>query len=216
MRRRCYNNRDKNTMLLLHYDGNYDDACGNECNLIYNNNYISYVIGKFSNAIRSSVTSDVSYYYYNKQIDLNSTDVTIEFFAKIGNSGGNASIRVGSKISSYLGQDGQFCVNINYNNNITILVANSGYTSWSIVRQTSITIPSDGLFHHVAITYNSGSCKIYIDGVYKYTTTLTLPTTQNGNVAVLLDNNHVLDELRISNVIRYTANFNIPTKPYEL
>ncbi len=101
------------------------------------------------------------------------------------------------------------------------------------------TIVDDGLWHHIAVTRNAsnGSVRLYVDGQLD----ASLPSSVNtGNISyrdgrstsypnsdpflVLGAEKHDypgslyysgwLDELRISNVIRYSSNFTPPTSPF--
>ena len=212
------NSKDVNTLLLMHFNNTYEDSCGNSITNTNNLSSISYENAKFETGISSSGTDtgNQCYLYYNKIINPEVTPITIDFYMKRVTNGANTGVRLGSKINANIGQDAQLGFNFNNSGYIMILIANSSYTSWSTALDTGVAIPSDGLFHHVAITYNSGTCKIYVDGVHKYIRTLTLPATQNGTVAVLLDHYDVIDELRISNVVRWTTNFTPPTSPYTI
>ena len=80
----------------------------------------------------------------------------------------------------------------------------------------STTSVDDGLWHHVAVTYDGANAKIYIDGVMENSVAATAPIN-NGNYAVTLGNNlqHLsrafqgdMDEVRIWNVAKTSAEIN--------
>ena len=80
-----------------------------------------------------------------------------------------------------------------------------------------------GNTYHVALTRQGTTVTIWVNGVSVATATSSLPwgvTGNNMNIGAYYTNGYgvkgVLDEVRISNVARYTANFTTPTAPFTL
>ena len=94
----------------------------------------------------------------------------------------------------------------------------SGYHSR--IGNTDITeLPADNNFHHIAIckaASSSSNCYYFIDGVLKDTISFT-PDSGIGfsEFDGYTGNNSDVDELRISNVCRWTEDFEVPDAPYE-
>ncbi len=89
-------------------------------------------------------------------------------------------------------------------------------------RSTGISI-TDNVWHHVAVTFQSGvgsGTKIYLDGALKTTTTMTV-LNQNSELEIG-DNgvgnsqnfNGLIDEVRVSSSIRYTGDFAPARTPF--
>jgi hypothetical protein len=76
------------------------------------------------------------------------------------------------------------------------------------------TVLASGQWYHVAATYGSGSIRTYVNGVASTATsagTLTQgPAVTIGGLAGYPYYNGAVDELRVSNVVRYTGNFTPP------
>ena len=125
----------------------------------------------------------------------------------------------------------EFMINTTYFDLLDGIVT-KGDNSWRIHAQTtgeitfagngafgdfnSVTQVNDGLWHHVAVTYDGANAKIYIDGVMENSVVATAPI-DNGNYAVALGNNlqHPtrffegnLDEVRIWNTVRTAREIN--------
>ncbi len=100
------------------------------------------------------------------------------------------------------------------------------------------TIITDGAWHHIAVTRaNSGQVRLFVDGQIDATMTgpsgridyrLNRPTdypnsdpylvfgAEKHNVTGSLHYNGLLDDIRISNVVRYTDPFSRPTAPHAI
>jgi hypothetical protein len=75
-------------------------------------------------------------------------------------------------------------------------------------------------WYHVAFVRNGSNYKIFLNGIGKADTTYDVPiTSQAGNhiggSPVYGSTNWHIDEFRISNTARYTANFTAPTAPFQ-
>ncbi|NJN97631.1 MAG: hypothetical protein HC875_27905 [Anaerolineales bacterium] len=75
-----------------------------------------------------------------------------------------------------------------------------------------------GQWYHVAVTYNSGAAQIFVNGIGSTATnvgTLTQGSSlQLGGFGGYPYFNGTVDEVRVSNVVRYNANFSVPTAPF--
>lgn len=80
------------------------------------------------------------------------------------------------------------------------------------------TALQSGQWYHLAATYNNGSVQLFVDGNGNGTTnvgSLTQgPALQLGGLAGYAFYNGLLDEVRISNTVRYSNNFSRPTAPF--
>jgi hypothetical protein len=93
------------------------------------------------------------------------------------------------------------------------LLTNQG---WQVSRHPTALVA--GQWYHVAATYGSGQARTFVNGVASSAVsvgTLTQgPSLRFGGLSSYSFYNGVLDEVRISNIVRYTANFSVPTAPY--
>lgn len=86
-------------------------------------------------------------------------------------------------------------------------------TSWTPVANT---------WYHIAITRSGNIIRIFIDGVLKNTTTVTITVTPSTSPFAIgtsqtvanSDFNGYIDEVRVSNIARYTENFTVPVSEF--
>ena len=75
-----------------------------------------------------------------------------------------------------------------------------------------------GQWYHIAATVSGGQARTFVNGVASTASnvgTLTQgPALRFGGLAGYAFFNGLLDEVRISNVARYTGNFGVPTAPF--
>jgi hypothetical protein len=87
---------------------------------------------------------------------------------------------------------------------------------WQFNRHSTILQP--GQWYHVAATYGSGSARTFVNGAGSTATsvgTLTQgPWLNFGGIAGYPFFAGVIDEVRISSVVRYTASFTPPGAPF--
>jgi large repetitive protein len=100
-------------------------------------------------------------------------------------------------------------------------------TTVTALRSTNCTIGTTA-FHHVAVTFDKGTVKFYCDGAAKGTGTIGTAGTSNlfkSSASLRLGRsetmnatnnylNGVLDEVRVSQSIRYTGNYTVPTAEF--
>lgn len=199
---------DEHTLLMLHFDRNVnDDSQYNRKFNIYGN--LQYVTGKFGKAIHATVNSFV--YTNDSQwfLDLlNSKEFTIEAFVDLSNV---------FEIGVDDGTTNGFMMAIWYDGRIQF--GNHYRFGSNGLEEIDVPIPS-GLFH-VAVTLKNNIVRFFINGrivgvssKYEY----TFPTSVLSIGSRMSNASHFdayIDEVRISNIARWTENFTPPTKPYE-
>lgn len=88
---------------------------------------------------------------------------------------------------------------------------------WQPVQYTNLQLQA-GQWYHVAATYNSGSARVFVNGAASATAnvgTLTQgPAIVLGGLSGYSFFDGTIDELRISNVVRYNGAFTAPTAPF--
>jgi hypothetical protein len=215
---------DANTLLLLHMDGTDGSTYFEDDNGVrsqqgitaVDNAQISTAQSKFGGA--SYYGNGASNYLLADIINKSSvTNFTFECWLRIASTA-NAAVML---MQGYplAGQRQFYVVLTGAEANRIYLASNNGYqfVSWT---------PSLNVWYHIALTINSsGEAKIYVDGTQIGSTFTgvtmssvigTDPQTafgryQQSNLSAL---NGFMDEIRISNTARYTANFTAPTQPF--
>lgn len=203
-------------MFLAHLNDTYKEEVYGTIMSTYNSDTpISYEYGKFGQCITGQRTST------NGAIILQAPNVkyagtkqiTIELWAKCPSSTptrGNTSIRVGGKIDANL--SAQLGININYSGKIVIL--NYTGSNWADVSGLYNT-PIDEYWHHYALVVKNGSCQIFLDGKKVVTTNRTIQSNAQGDyVFIMCDKGDYIDEVRISDTVRYESDFTPPNKPF--
>ena len=80
----------------------------------------------------------------------------------------------------------------------------------------------DGLPHHVAGTWDGSQTNLYVDGALVGFGPATLFTEPGDTLSVgcwgsdLRRHHGLIDEIRVSATVRYSADFEVPTRPYQL
>lgn len=195
---------DKNTLLLLHFDGNFNDSS------IYNRTILesgspSLSSGVFGESILinkgSFLHTEPSWF---KEL-VNSPDFTIDFRFKL-----IEYINIGIDDGTTNGLFFRVMTNrIEAGNHYK-------FTNYGISEE--VTIPSG--WNHIAFVCHSGMIKIYLNGALVISRAKYTYTFPSGNLYIgsrfnnNYDFNGYIDELRISNIARWTSNFTPPSKPY--
>ena len=192
---------DNNTNLLLHFNGDFTDSRNNLP--ITNNNVLitplpkintacakfdgsSYLTGSIGNGTRFTGDFTIEYWMYptSNSIDLFSID------SGTSNTTG---------IYSWIGSDSKIYLGMN----------NVNYTGPTCTLNT---------WNHVAVVRNGSTVKVYING-----TGSSVMTTSNvlsdgylyiGKAVAIGNYKGLMDEIRISNIARYTANFTPSTSQF--
>ena len=139
------------------------------------------------------------------------TDFTIDCYYCCRALSSSSSIRLGTDLSL----TAQLGFNFRYEGGILILVGNSSLTGWDKLIQTNVLLPLDSLYHHIAFTYSQRQLKIFIDGTLVYSnTTISLNSKAGDYITVIIDRQNSIDEVRVSNIARWTSDFTPPVKPY--
>lgn len=200
---------DDNTLLLLHFNNSLkDEVSGTSYS---GDNYTYSASGKFSNCIS---------FLGNGQITINNTnaineslypDYTIDFWLYLkSRSSGIMSKGVGDGGYSFdltVEDDGRIFFGIQYN-------SNRGNAA------VHFTIPRDQWVHPAIVRQNSRYWKVYVNGIYVngFTSTIVSGYYSSLIIGKYRDYgrylNGYIDEFRISNIARWTSNFQVPEIPY--
>lgn len=210
--------RDSHVLFLSHLDGSSVDEIsgrnmqiqkGGSCAPIFSQN------GKFGQCITSICSSgDLATAYILNTPNVtysNTKQITIEFWFKCNKSirYSNSSVRIGYNTSSQYAQLG---LNVNYSGYFIILNYKNG--NWeSIVNLYKTQL--DGLWHHVALVCNNNLIFVYLDGSKKISLTRSVSLSMPGNyTCIMINGDDCIDEVRVSDIVRYEGNFTPPDKPF--
>lgn len=193
---------DFNTVLLLHGEDFTDSsAYGHTIN---KTGCTISDDGKFDKAINFTGTNKLE--TTEQIIDLNGT-FTIDFWCK------HRSIK---NYATYVGGT--------ENNTFKINVVNTKLTFELHAQGTSVSTdfsPQVGEWFHVALTGNNKSFTFFVNGkkIKTFSVSVQIPNSIlrigiNYGQNITLDG--LLDEFRISNIVRWTSDFEVPTAPYDI
>lgn len=209
---------DSHTLFLAHFDGNFkDEITGKEVSGLYGTKYpVLYMSdSKFGNGCLTGnfVPGVVDYRYLeNADIDYNNTkEITIDMWIKCTRFASATGLRLGAPHESSAGF-GQLGIKVNHAGHFLILNAAGDYY-WESTEMVYPT-PIDSSWHHFAMVCNNGVCTLFLDGKIVYETTRTIRAKRGDLVAIFCESGNFLDEIRISDIARYTSDFTVPTKPY--
>lgn len=218
---------DQNTLLLLHFNDTYADASQYERVPASIGQTISYGTGKFDKGFDLTTVSKGTL-TYSELFDLVANDFTIDFWIyPTAFSSSNAA--AGRPI---LGNYVRGSWTLVWEVFVSEYQGNT--KKWGFryaqdgneIRLSSGTELVANLWQHLAVTYKKSTRKLtlYLDGIKNAETVLdfdmTAPSSQPYSFSVgnWMTNNYncisYIDELRISNVVRYDGNFIPPNKPY--
>ena len=149
-------------------------------------------------------------------------DFTVECWFKIPDITGFLAQYLWIKHDS--GTYAKFAMQLMTNGTLRLLVADTGDSAYAVVAATSGHDPvDDNEWHHCALTRESGTTKIWIDGTERMSTTDSYDPSfsgQNYNIGGLPVNdwfgmaNGYVDDFRISNTARYSSNFYLDAGTY--
>lgn len=214
LRRRTYGDKyDPNTMLMLHLDGNMEDS--SKFNRPATGAYTTFVEGAPNMGLAANISnSNRPYYDLNKSFP----NITIEFYLKV----------TGSISSDWAGCFGT------YNHTLTGSGAAFRYTAYNLNGWIAYLRNTDGVefntgwmgvltlntWYYFTITYDGSNMRVYKDGVLVKTVAASgdmyIPRLTLGQWSAYNTTSNfpaVLDELRISDIVRYTSDFTPPNKP---
>lgn len=130
-------------------------------------------------------------------------------------------------IASKGGASGQFGWELRIRKNSTrhnISFSGSLNGTTKVVRNSSSVTLTTSSFHHIAVTWNQGSLIFFLDGVQRGTGTIGTAGTSElfdtpaslrlgrDQAGEYLDG--IVDEFRLSQILRWTGTFTLPTNPY--
>jgi hypothetical protein len=203
---------DEYTKLMLHMDGDFGST---------GHNIESYGVPVFDNTTTkfgSSVNLDGTDYLIVPNSDdwhFGSGNITYDFWMRPSDITG---IRV--LISQY--QSATENMSIYFINGEMFFEDKTGGSTSGRQIRTNTSVLSLNTWHHIAVVKNGGTAKIYVDGVEKATgsfsagTNFTAPLTIGSQPALAYPFGGHMDEIRISNIARWTSDFssNLPTEAY--
>ena len=197
---------DKDTELLLHFNGDLKDSSKNRYVVTSSGQFRD---GKFGQSFGLSDIVMPKGVFSNLILH----DFTIDYWFKVvgENEGHNVLLGFGGNTGMLYSA---VRVNCSRNGGSVYLEYNTGNSHGSIYEYRATLSDS---FHHVAFVRNGNRFMLFIDGS-------KVIDVQNNNCSVLgsdrvqniitWDARTLFDEFRISNIARWTGNFTPPTKPY--
>ena len=216
---------DANTLLLLHCDGADtttlfpDDSVGgdNDATAV-NSAQVDTADQKFGTGslLLADGTDDLIRPADSADWDWGTGDYTIDFWIKTSTEATCNIIKrraIGRTYYNYLLQ-------LQSSGEFYFIVGNAGDTAYDVLELTSGADAITGDWVHVAVVRESGTTDIYVGG----TSYLTDTTVYNADCTapLQLGNGEVdargltgwMDEIRVSDVARWTSGFTPPTAPY--
>lgn len=206
---------DSHTVLMLHCDDNLTDS-SQYASTATINNYASgstdYVDGEFDKAVRNNQAN--WFFATNDTAFLPVRQLTLDFWTYLSQSSSSINITIhsagGGNAVRFYYWSGNGTINIDSFNDVGSASA-------------SLTSADYDKFHHIAITFDSNKLiKLYMDGTLK--ATLDVSASEYG-LSQGIDEIHVscestsryciFDEFRLSDNIRYTADFTPAEAPYD-
>jgi hypothetical protein len=142
------------------------------------------------------------------------TDWTIEGWTYIPSSGSHVN---NTLMHTYPYFTVAISMNRNGSGSTSVYIGNG--STWPVPNISSSANLSFDTWNHIAVVKHAGVLTLYHNGVSVGTST-TMPTGFTGGVSIgcLTNNTECFtgnaDELRISNIARYTSNFTVPTAPF--
>jgi hypothetical protein len=223
---------DLNTILLLHFDGNLQDSSVNNIAATAHNGAVISTVSEFGSGSLAILPGQATFNSFSpstnvsvttpitpggvEDVTFNNADFTVEGWFNISTLAtqplvvfdyGNAAFAPGN-----LG----FVLNVSP----TIFQVINVPSTWGATGSTMMSI-STGVWHHFAIVRASGVGHAYLDGVLIGTPQnwfgATNPVQFNVGCSPTISGTFGtgwVDEVRISNIARYTANFVPPTAPF--
>ena len=193
---------DENTLVVAHLDENLQNSAGGSITITSFGNFSTtyHKFGTGSSAITKTstgkaITSDFSSI-------IGQGDYTLDFWHLRLNNGDRNSgyVAIGENSMFYFGSGSSSSYNIS--------VYHSSYGS------TSVSTSTYGTWNHYAIVRKNGTVAFYINGVKQ---TQTYSDTSIPGYVYVNSNNYssdLIDEVRVSNVARWTSDFTPFTQPY--
>jgi hypothetical protein len=158
-------------------------------------------------------TGDLLLAKNNNNFDFGTGDFTVEFWINASASGTYNQV-VGTQNSN--ADNGAWRVGNRFNSANVLYFARGNGSSFD--EFTAAVNVNDGSWHHVAVARASGSVRIFVDGVFANSSTISGTCTSGNDLRIGFnprDSSYVtgyVDDLRITKgIARYTQNFALPT-----
>lgn len=205
---------DANTSLMLHFDNDLVDASSNNATLSTQGT-VSFGTGKFSQGLVLAAQPDCVYFPATN-INLSNSDFTIDFWmmtTTLINPTNSFVIPITAGVSG-VSQD--WAIYVQRDGTI------QGYLSSTILSTPPGKVVADSLWHHYAFVRHGSNLQIYVDGISVGITTtsdtvahtaadICVGGLKGGQFTIM----GAMDEVRISNIARWTNNsFTPPTSAY--
>lgn len=205
---------DENTVLLLHGDELMDSSI-NAIPLTNNGVTVSTEQSKFGDK-SIKFTNNSSIAFSSEYVDFRNNNFTVEWWERPNSSTSGAR---------FCTQLGVAETGISMGNNGTGLFINENYNTsgWDILSSAPGFSVTTGKWTHWAVVRNGTVISTYKNGVKYYSSNignvdLIINTLVNAGIGNNAGNNNpflgYMNEFRISNIARYTTNFNVPTEPF--
>lgn len=200
-----FNKKANNTILLFHFNNDFKYIGKNVGPVTWGGG--SYVSGKFDQAAKFDIAPiifDQSQWFWDI---ISEGNYTIELWYYCTNK----SSKQGFITSDISGSPTGFAFYIGYDNII--------YGNFDNYENVSSSVLEIG-WNHIALSSNNKSCGLYINGINKFNKKKTI-SKQDYDICIggrtgSGDNmtGGIIDEMRISNIPRYTTNFTPPSQPF--
>ncbi len=215
---------DTNTLLLLHFDGtNGSTAVVDTSGLTTGGAFgggAALTTSNFKFGTASMAATGNLVFPNQADLALAGGDFTIEMWAypvvltpsTFPSLMGHLDTTVNGGIATFLNQSAGNTIGLIYSHtNASRDIINGDIGGW----------PSENAWHHIAWVLHGTNLTVYVDGSSIFSQTVTTPmyedstTTQSfGDSA--LPSGFCIDEVRISNIARYTTTFTPPTAPFTI
>lgn len=205
---------DNHTLAVFHFE-NTNDVAENavEDGFVFTNGntgtaQVTYDYGsKFGSGVCRFYNSNAAGYIRNTN-KIGNSDFTVDFWTKFVQNSGRVGVANSLTSNSGVGRGVTFM----YDKLLLSDIPNSSYINQASPFET----PYDQIeWHHCAYVQEGRNYRVYINGVKKAEGTYST-FSQYDELRVWGWGNALIDEVRISNVARYDADFTPPTKPYSL
>lgn len=203
---------DDNTIALFHLDDNVLDSSNHKNSGVYSGvtTPASYIEGKFGKAINVVKSNNESFYYKNDAFTTTNS-LTLDYWCYLRNMNPNimSSINIWdqSTIAKMLCDCLIFCSD---GNKYIVTRSQNGVVYDGICNELKMED-----WNHLAIQIKGNIWEIFVNGkLIKTTSENAVEITQIGKIGIASAGEQYIDEVRLSNVIRYDGDFTPETKAY--
>jgi hypothetical protein len=193
------------TLCLLHFDGDLNDSSGKGNNSVITS--ISYEAGKFGTAATSAASGERVMFNINSFPNVPSSDFTVDFWTK----GGMDMYLWRYKPNAYWHCPVRFQI---YEGGFTFY---STYSGGSLLYNKSFGNSVINDFSHYACARENNVMYVFLNGKLMDTFSITSELASNAvNFSISINAGSQIDELRISDIARWTSDFTPPIEPYKI